>query len=47
MNSYEVFDYDFKHVGFVEALTPEAALDAAKKRWKFVTGLMVQHVATQ
>lgn len=42
MNKYEVLDYNFDHVGFIEALTPDAALVAAKVKWKFVIGLMVE-----
>lgn len=45
MKTYEVLDYNFQHVGYVTALTPVAALHAAKARWRFVIGVMVEEVA--
>lgn len=44
MSKYEVLDYNFQHVGYVEALTPDAALALAKRRWRFLIGLMVERV---
>jgi len=42
MTTYEVCNYNFEFIGTVDALTPEAALAAAKKKWPFTIGLMVE-----
>lgn len=42
MKTFQVFDYNFNVVGVIEADDATMALQLAKRRWKFVPGLMVQ-----
>ena len=39
---YTVFDFDFKRVGFVNAVTAEQALEEAKKKFPLVVAPMVE-----
>lgn len=44
MKTYQVCDYNFNVVGTVQAENADDALRAAKQRWRFLIGLMVEEV---
>lgn len=44
MKTYQVCDYNFNIVGTVQAENAEDALRAAKQRWRFLIGLMVEEI---
>lgn len=44
MKTYQVCDCNFNIIGTVQAGNADDALRAAKQRWRFLIGLMVEEI---